>query len=283
MARGGSGRTTTGRQTNPYPQSVDQGSPMSTSGEIPELRAAAQTFKAQVEHVTELLTFDQFILSDVVGSLKDFAEHQPHTVRTAVENKVRAIRNISDSASLRPKYEVMFNQCVVLLVSYFGSSLSDILRASTAHALARDLPVPIADQEVKVAYRALAQPGVAPQRLITDLWLAQKDVSFQDMGSTNRAFKDCLGVELERREHTNDIILGQAARHVIVHGGARIDARMVRQVSAARPRSLKPSVIDGERIQFQPHEVERLAESMASYVTYLVTAIEDLVSRLEAE
>jgi hypothetical protein len=70
------------------------------------------------------------------------------------------------------------------------------------------------------------------------------------MQSIARAFKDYLGIEIERTQRVNDIVLAQGCRHVIVHSGGIVDDRLVRQLSSAQPRRLKPRLVLGERIQF---------------------------------
>jgi hypothetical protein len=48
-----------------------------------------------------------------------------------------------------------------------------------------------------------------------------------------------LNVVMERDKDVNNIILGQACRHVIAHRGAVVDERLVRQVKGAQPRTIK--------------------------------------------
>ena len=53
------------------------------------------------------------------------------------------------------------------------------------------------------------------------------------MQSVSRSFKKWLGYAPARDERTNDIIVGQAARHAIVHANAVTDERFVSQVRGA--------------------------------------------------
>jgi hypothetical protein len=64
----------------------------------------------------------------------------------------------------------------------------------------------------------------------------------------------------------NNIILAQAARHVIVHGGALVDAKCVKQVRDASPRDVNPAISIGEVLAFTPSEVETVASSMEEFV-----------------
>lgn len=97
---------------------------------------------------------------------------------------------------------------------------------------------------------------------LADLLVAQQGISFQDMQSLRRAFKDHLGVAWARTEDTNNVILGQAARHVLVHAAGMVDEKIVRQVAVCVPRTLKPTLERGRPIEFSPDEIGVLTASM---------------------
>jgi hypothetical protein len=167
----------------------------------------------------------------------------------------------------------MFNQCVVLLVSYFGAAAHTLFRQGVAAALAAGANVPAATEELKVSWRAVAQAEGEREAMFSDLLIAQHDISFQDMQSIRRAFEKHLGVIIERSSGLNDIIMGQAGRHVIVHAGGVIDNKIVRQVAGALPRALMPELKVGEPIRFHPSDVRLLTESMTACVGSIVDAL----------
>lgn len=109
--------------------------------------------------------------------------------------------------------------------------------------------------------------------MFADLLIAQHGISFQDMQSIRRAFEKHLSVAIERSSELNDIIMGQAGRHVIVHAGGVIDNKMMRQVASAQPRALLPTPKLGEHIRFQPSDVRLLAASMTACVASIVNAL----------
>jgi len=108
-----------------------------------------------------------------------------------------------------------------------------------------------------------------------ELLIAKKDLTSQDMQSTVRAFETYVGVKIPKDLRANNIILGQAARHVIVHAGALITDRMIKQVAAASPRTLMQKLEPGGSLVFTKDEVLELRDEMLRFV-------EDLVSKLEA-
>jgi predicted protein tyrosine phosphatase len=83
-------------------------------------------------------------------------------------------------------------------------------------------------------------------------------------------------VHIEKDRRANNIILGQAARHVIVHAGARVTERMMRQVSKATPRTLKQELKPDAALTFLKEEVLELKGEMIAFV-------QDLAEKLEAQ
>lgn len=237
----------------------------------------AQSFSANALEVDRLLTFDRLIIDVAVDGLKQIEaaleERSLHSVLPVVRNRAAMLSNVVESESLRPQYAAMFNQCVVLLVSYFGAATHTLFRQAVATALATGVMVPAATEELKVSWRAVAQAEGDREAMFADLLIAQHDISFQDMQSIRRAFEKHLGVVLERSSGLNDIIMGQAGRHVIVHAGGVIDNKLIRQIAGAHPRVLMPQLKIGEPIRFQPSDVRLLTTSMTACVRSIVDAL----------
>jgi hypothetical protein len=129
--------------------------------------------------------------------------------------------------------------------------------------------------ELKFSLAELNELDFQVRERIGDLLVSKRDISFQDMQSTRRAFKGYLGVEIGSGAHVNNIILAQAARNAIVHSGAVIDVKFVKQVSGAKPRDLKLQVAEGERLAFVPSEVEQVASNMREFVANIVRQLVD--------
>ena len=121
-------------------------------------------------------------------------------------------------------------------------------------------------EEFRLTLRDLKDFNFAVREVAPDFLIQSKDISFQDMQSIARAFKTYLEIEIRKDQAVNDIILGQACRHVIVHAGGVVSDQTVRQVSGAMPRRVKMSLISGDVVQFVPEEVELIAESMTGYL-----------------
>src|ERR1044071_6944873 len=95
-------------------------------------------FRKNVAAVEELLDFDRFILDFAIEGMRSAAaklrdELKAHNAAKVVENRLGALETVRRHDSLRPKYQTIFNQCVVLLVSYFGSTLPEIFCAAVSY------------------------------------------------------------------------------------------------------------------------------------------------------
>ena len=106
-----------------------------------------------------------------------------------------------------------------------------------------------------------------------ELLASHRDISFQDMQSIGRAFRDYFNYEPPKDECVNDIIMSQARRRVIVHSGGVVDRKMIAQVRSANPRNLKPAVREGELVQFSEGEIELVAGRMSQYLKELTNAV----------
>jgi len=235
------------------------------------VESVREAFSRQCAGVLELLEFDDVLVEHLVGGLEwivgELESRSQRTLATSVGNRLRVLKNVRTTQSLRPRYETIYNQCVVLLVSYFDATMSDLFKVAVSNALKANAVVPARKRSVQLNWQSLNQPDSPVEVLIAERIVEEDDISFQDMQSTRRAFNKELGIDLARDEHTNDIILGQACRHVMAHAGGRVDDRLMNQISGANPRRLKSApFVRGEYVAFNPEEVRSLSESMLLFV-----------------
>jgi len=234
------------------------------------LTSVRSAFVQQCTAVVELLEFDDLIVEHLVAGLdwivEELESKNQHTLANSVGNRLKVLKNVRLAQSLRPRYETIYNQCVVLLVSYFDATMSDLFKVSVAGALKSGAAVPASKRSVHVSWQSLSTPDSPVEKLIADRIVDEDDISFQDMQSIRRAFSQNLGLDIGRDEKTNDVILGQACRHVMAHAGGRVDDRLLRQLSGANPRRLKAKLVAGELIVFDPAEVRLLAGAMTDVI-----------------
>ncbi len=235
------------------------------------LTKVGDNFRGQMHSVEKLLNFDREVLDiaiERVHQLRDrlkakgkFADIQLHAERTA-----KLLKNIRQNDSLRNRYEIIANQALVLLVSYFSSSMHALFTEGVREALLRDVDSSLLRENLRISFRELRDADFDLRERAPDLLVQSKDISFQDMQSIVRAFKDYVSISLEKTEEVNELILALSCRHAIVHTGGVADTRFMRQIADATPRGIKPDVVLNQTIQFSDTEVLEIAQSMLAYI-----------------
>jgi hypothetical protein len=231
-----------------------------------------------IDDIFRLMDFDRDILKFAIGGIEGLQKnlwrfHDIENPRLLAQNTLKMLNNIKDHDSLRPQYQVIFNQCIVLLVSVFASSVADLFRDGICILAKKGDSKSLKKEELKISVSDLLEFDGEINERLGHLIADKNDLSFQDMKSIGRAFKDYFGFDISKDIHVNNIIMAQAGRHVIVHDSARINERVIGQVYGAKPRDLKPE-LDGDTIQFSPEEVKLAAESMLVYFRQVRNQVE---------
>lgn len=238
-----------------------------------------QGFNENVDDVFKLMNFDRDLLDVAIQSVTALherlkkIEHFENPQLTA-EKTLQQLKGFRTNDSLRPRYATIFNQALVLLVSYFGSSIHDLFVLAASRALSTDEKIGLFDEEFKFSVEQLRDMNFEVRDAVPEMLIASRDISFQDMQSIRRAFDKYMGIAIEKDVDVNNIILGQACRHVIVHAGGLVSEKMIRQVQSATPRAVKTDLALGAQMQFAEDEIFVIAESMKSYVVALAKKID---------
>jgi hypothetical protein len=232
-----------------------------------------ENFKLNVASVKKLANFDRVVLEYAIKSIESLQnrlKNKFENERLLASTTLKQLNSIRSNDSMRKEYEEIFNQCIVLLVSYFGSAVSDVFRNYVTARITSSKKMKILQEELKFTIGELRDLDFNLNGQMGDIIARKKDISFQDMGSISRNFKDYLGIVVDKDNNINNIILGQACRHVIVHAGAVADIKLLNQISGATPRDIKEEINVGDKIQFSLEEIEVLSGSMMDYITKLV-------------
>jgi len=234
-----------------------------------------ESFRKNVESVFRLAEFDHIVLDVAIKTLDGIQERATadgiDNYRLSVCNGLQLLKDIRTNDSLRPQYAHIFNQCVVLLVSYFSSAVSDIFETSLSVQLDHDPNKALLQEGLRLTVGELVDMDQGIKERLGELIIRKKDISFQDMQSIAKAFETYCNHSPKKDTDVNNIIAGQACRHVIVHTGAVASKRCVSQVSGATPRTLKQNLRKGEEVQFAIPELRILSESMIAYIEKLVS------------
>lgn len=236
------------------------------------LNAILNNFRTNTERIDSLLSFDELVQQICLSGLRKAkkglercnAQNHPSF---SVDNQISLIERIRENESLVSHYQVMYNQCVVLLVSYFSSAVEDIFKETMKDRLERGSLTKIEDEEIKVTISQFKTGDIA------EIFVQKKDdINFQDMRSTLRSFEEYLGFQkTERDEIIDNIILAQAMRHCIVHNGCKINSKCIRQLRDANKRTLKTDLHDNDEIQFNEDEVHTIKMNMLDFINRLIT------------
>lgn len=232
------------------------------------------TFKSNLAEVDRLINFDRELLQLVtltVESLHEQLRKHHADERLNGSRALAVIRGIRDNDTIRSKYQAIYNQAVVLLVSHFASTLGDLFRDAVSHRLASVDPGRLLEEDFKLTVAELKERDWNLAGAVPDLLIAKHDFTFQDMGATVRAFATYTGLTPPRGELMNNIITAQACRHAIVHAGGRVGDKSVRQVSKAHPRTFRPRLIQGEQLAFSLEEVESIKADMLRFIEALAS------------
>ena len=239
------------------------------------MQTILDNFSKHVEDVNRLITFDEHVMAYVINAVENLHNHlkKNYSLKEQINGarELQMLRNIRDNDSLKPRYSLILNQAIVLLVSYFGSAVEDIFSEAVIKALRSNSSSKLIEGDMKLTVAELLELTENPNdSSIATLFIDKKDLSFQDMQAISRAFKEYIGVEITKNKTVNNIILAQACRHVVVHAGGQITARLIRQVSGAKPRDIKEVIKEGEIVQFSHKEVQEVTKSMKDYLCKLV-------------
>lgn len=240
--------------------------------------AAVRHFRENSKAVYELMRFDTRLVELIVGPLKRVGASQTTggitNPRHRVDHLIEQFARIRENESLGPYYQAMFNQCVVLLVSYFAAAARELFIDAAAAALDAGTSRELLDADVRLTPRAFRESSRDTSHLLAEMIADGKEMSYQDMQSIDRAFRKFLDAGIERDSVINNIVVAQACRHVIVHAGGSADARYLAQVRPATPRTLKPNLSSDVIVQFSRDEAIAVAKDMLTHLRRLADAVE---------
>ncbi|HOP21733.1 MAG TPA: hypothetical protein PK055_03210 [Gammaproteobacteria bacterium] len=161
------------------------------------------TFKDNVNDIIKLMEFDQIILNVAIKGLEKLQQnltrlHNIDNPHLLAENTLQLLRSIKEHESLKPRYQVIFNQCVVLLVSIFASSISDLFKKGINDLAVKGDSSELKSEELKISVSQLLEFNGDIKESLGDLIAEKNDLSFQDMKSIGRAFKTYFGFTIEK-------------------------------------------------------------------------------------
>lgn len=240
------------------------------------------SFEKQAEQVEDLMDFDKFILNFCIESIEKLNEKLKNGLKVTnptylADNVLKSLKNIQDNESMKRHYKTMYNQGLVLLVSHFTSTLSEIFRKSIQYA--NNLGKLQIKSDLEFNLKELQSVSFDLKEVIGDLILKKEELSFQEIQSAHNAFKNYLDLDIPKDEKVNDIILAQTIRACIIYNLGNIDERVLRQLSDAFPRSVKKDLKLNETVQVSKSEINFFKFAMLNYLQELIEIISEKLQR----
>lgn len=235
-------------------------------------------FERNLQSVHELMAFDETLQLTCTSALKNIKRALKTTNPLfSVDNQLKLLENIRTNDSLKQYYTVMYNQCIVLLVSYFSSCIEHLFRVAVSKKIDNNEIEEFPDDEFKVSIKELSIHDLTSSDTIATLFISKKNLSFQDMKSIHRSFKEYVNIQIKKDKIVDDIIFGLACRHAIVHNGSISSKATISQIASAKERTIKKQLVENQAIVFVPEEVQSLMDSMKVYVSNLTNQLNNML------
>ena len=103
-----------------------------------KLRHILESFSVQANKVLNISEFDKDVIAPVIEALKKkerLIEENKFNRMYKPTAEISMLESLYKGGHKRAKYKPVYNQSVVLLVSYFGSAISDIFRSGASDLL----------------------------------------------------------------------------------------------------------------------------------------------------
>lgn len=138
-------------------------------------------FRTQIESVEKLMNFDREVLDIAIGRISEFrkkltTESKTSLLQVQADNTITLLKNVRKNDSLRHRYETIFNQALVLLVSYFSSSMHDLFCEGVRESLTRDTESALLKEQFRMTFRELRDANFDLREHAPDLLVQAKDI-----------------------------------------------------------------------------------------------------------
>lgn len=245
------------------------------------LNASRVNFNSNIKSIREFLNFDKLLLDFCITQIEGLEERirnnkeiELTNVRFLPSMTLTQLRTIREHNSFKLKYETINNQSLVLLISHFTSTLKEIFKSSLEYLASNNKQYfKSIDTDFKISLQELGEFDFNLSKAIGDIIIRKKDISFQDMQSTVREYKNYLGVTIDKNEIVDNIIFAQASRHAIVHSLGIADEKFINQVAKSTQRTLKLNISLNDEIIFDHFEIEKVITDLQRFVDDLIRSI----------
>lgn len=192
-----------------------------------------------------------------------------------IETQKKVLDEVKFLPQLKPKYEILREQSVVLMVGVFEVFISDIFREIANHDPGYFV-WPEKDKKISIGIESFTPTFTLGDAIIAHL--ANKQFSFQDLKSILRATKDYLGVEFDVPDDIRkNIIFGTSCRHIIVHNISIVDRQFLLQTRELKNLNYK----EGNKIELEDNDIKNIKGAITSFADELVQLLQQRYEEFE--
>ena len=230
-------------------------------------------FEDNLKMVDQIVNIGNDIGDLVVSFLEDLQkryESMPAFMeyKTKLVTVIDSIRNLKEHPSLQNKYQIIYNQALVLIIENFESFLNDLTKElinNYSHLI--NWPDHKKKLPVDVTLLRYSSP-TGGDLVLTSL---KGEVSFQDLQSTLRFLEEYLNLKIQLSDSERDtLILGQALRNIVIHNNNKVDHGFLNQI---RETSYKTKYKDKSEIMLTKDEYENFKKSFIDFATKISDSI----------
>ncbi len=198
-----------------------------------DLKIIKEKFEENLKLVDQIVNIGSDVgglVVSILENLKTQYEKMPAFLeyKNKLDTIIETIKNIKNHSSLIAKYQVIYNQALVLLVENFESFLNDLTK-SIIDKYPHLIKWPEKKNKLHVDVTLLRYSNPTVGDLVLNS--LRGEVNFQDLQATLRFLREYFELDIDLLEkEKNLIILGQALRNIIIHNNSKVDHAFLNQI-----------------------------------------------------
>ena len=184
--------------------------------------------------------------------------------KTKLSNTINQIKCLKQHPYLSKKYEIIFNQSIVLIISSFETFLGELIVE-----ISNKLPQLInwnLKEKISVDPRDFnySQPNFGKMVL---KHIKQRH-SLQDINSVSEMLNNYLSITIDKK-NLNELIFYQAVRNIIVHNLSKVDEVFLHQIAKTKYHN-KYSTMNDSTIKLKKNDYKRAKDIFLSLADNII-------------
>jgi len=236
----------------------------------------------EIDQINSIGTDIGEILVEMLNNLKTDYNSMPSFIpfKEKLDVVIEQIKNLKSNPYLLDKYHVIHNQSIVLLVSNF-----EIFINSLVIMIGNNFPELFNWKEKeKIAFDPNILKHTKPSYGDLILEHLKNKYNYQDLKSILECMDMCLNIKklLTKKEEKGikeNIILYQAARHIIVHNMSKVDNDFIKQIRNTDFYERYNTMV-GDKLLLRFSEYEKAKESFLYFVNNIISGLKDKIREI---